>query len=303
MIPSEAPLVTIGLLAYNRPQMLAKSLDCLISQTYLNLEIIISDDCSANPDVARVAEAYCSKDSRIQYFRQPVNLEAVRNHWYLLNRARGKYFMWAYDDDLYECNLIEVMVSAMESNSNAILCATDIKHIDGNDRVKKVDKLHRLRSDQEWEVVRRLFFSYPISNIYLACLGLFRTELMHQYGLKQDLSCRGYNTNMEVPFLARVSLFGEIISVDSALICYRSHEDSRFVKEKAKIGLIDRFLIKLCIRSKLSALALTADLPIGERVLLLGKVMSSWVIGSARGMAAKILPGRIKLGLKKHIEN
>lgn len=302
MSTDNQPLVTIGVLAYNRPKMLAKALDCIVGQSYRNLEIIISDDCSPNEQVAVVAESYRERDSRIRFFRQPVNLDAIKNHWFLLDQANGKYFMWAYDDDLYEESMVEIMVAAMEANDSAVLCACDVNLIDDDDKIIRIERLSSLRGSQSWKKTRQLFFAYPTSNIYLACLGLYRTELMRRHGIRQDLSCRGYNTNMEVPFLARASLAGEIIHVDAALLSYRTHEDSRYIKEIAKINLRDRILMRWCIRSKLFGLVFAVKITFWERICLLNKIVLSWVMSIVRGLAAMLLPNALKQVIKRALK-
>jgi glycosyltransferase involved in cell wall biosynthesis len=48
------PLVSIGVPTYNRPLGIKRVLDCLTNQTYTNLEIVISDNCSTDPEVEKV---------------------------------------------------------------------------------------------------------------------------------------------------------------------------------------------------------------------------------------------------------
>ncbi|MBK7374561.1 MAG: glycosyltransferase [Chitinophagaceae bacterium] len=53
------PLVTVGIPTYNRPGGLERTLACITVQTYANLEIIVSDNCSADPRVLPVLEKIC----------------------------------------------------------------------------------------------------------------------------------------------------------------------------------------------------------------------------------------------------
>ena len=66
------PLVSIGVPTYNRPFGLKKTLECLVNQTYSNIEIIISDNCSTNPDVEKVVNEFRFVE-RIKYFKQSIN--------------------------------------------------------------------------------------------------------------------------------------------------------------------------------------------------------------------------------------
>ena len=48
-------LVTIGMPVYNRPVEMARAIESVLSQSYLNLEILISNNNSPNPEVEVVA--------------------------------------------------------------------------------------------------------------------------------------------------------------------------------------------------------------------------------------------------------
>ena len=89
------PLVSVGIPTYNRPEGLRRTLECITGQTYRNLEIIISDNCSPDPAVEQVTRSFMAQDARIQYFRQPENKGAAFNFKFVLEQATGEYFMWA----------------------------------------------------------------------------------------------------------------------------------------------------------------------------------------------------------------
>lgn len=108
------PLVSVGIPTYNRPEGLRQTLECITSQTYRNIEIIISDNASPNSEVKRVAEEFTLKDKRIQYYQQDENKGAIFNFKFVLYKAHGEYFMWAADDDEWENFYIEKLVHLLE---------------------------------------------------------------------------------------------------------------------------------------------------------------------------------------------
>lgn len=107
---SAAPLVTVGVPCYNRPALLRRALSCLLEQTYRNLDIIVSDNCSPDDQVREVVEDFAAHDSRIRYFRQKENIGLTANHNFVLNQARGEFFMWVHDDDVIPAEYIEKCV-------------------------------------------------------------------------------------------------------------------------------------------------------------------------------------------------
>lgn len=111
------PLVSIGVPVYNGEVDIGLALDCLLSQTYANLEIIISDNASTDR-TDEVCRQYAGRDRRIIYIRQPVNLGATENFAFVLNRARGEYFMWAAADDTRSSGFVECNLNFLRQHSD-----------------------------------------------------------------------------------------------------------------------------------------------------------------------------------------
>ena len=105
------PLVSIGLPCYNRPEGLEKALICFTEQSYINIEIIVSENNSPNEKVESIIKKYSEKDKRIIPFKQSENQGGFFNFKFVLEQARGKYFMWASDDDYWENTLVEKAVN------------------------------------------------------------------------------------------------------------------------------------------------------------------------------------------------
>lgn len=106
-------LVTVAVPTYNRPIQLRRALECILEQTYKNLELIISDNASTTPETVEIAKEFSERDSRVRYIRQKTNIGAFANFSYLLKQANGEYFMWAADDDLWNPWFIEKCVHAL----------------------------------------------------------------------------------------------------------------------------------------------------------------------------------------------
>lgn len=114
--PEKQPLVSVGIPTYNRPDGLKRTLDCITQQTYKNIEIIVSDNCSMDPNVEIVVKEFQAKDNRICYFRQSENRGAGSNFLFVLKQSIGKYFMWAADDDEWEPEFIQTCLSHFDDN-------------------------------------------------------------------------------------------------------------------------------------------------------------------------------------------
>jgi glycosyltransferase involved in cell wall biosynthesis len=93
------PLLSVGIPAYNRPESLERAVRSALGQTLRDLEVVVSDDASPDPGVARIAERLAQEDARVRFFRQPRNLRHAGNYRWVLEAARGEFFMWLSDDD------------------------------------------------------------------------------------------------------------------------------------------------------------------------------------------------------------
>lgn len=111
------PMVSIGMPVYNRPDGLRRALACLTGQTYHTIEIIISDNCSPDGAVKAVVDEFMHHDSRIRYYRQSPSLGIAGNFKFVLQQAKGDYFMWAADDDEWDENFIRQCMSHLMEDS------------------------------------------------------------------------------------------------------------------------------------------------------------------------------------------
>jgi glycosyltransferase involved in cell wall biosynthesis len=106
--------VSIGMPVYNGEKYIREALDSLLAQSYTDFELVISDNASTDGTEA-ICQQYAATDSRIRYVRQPVNLGALDNFTFVLDEARGGYFMWAAADDKWDPNWISEMLNAMKT--------------------------------------------------------------------------------------------------------------------------------------------------------------------------------------------
>ena len=126
----EGPLVSIGIPTYNRLEGLKKVLDCIVCQTYKNIEVIVSDNASPGNAIGDFVLEYCKKDSRIKFTRQNVNIGAIANFIFVMDQAQGKYFMWAADDDEFSPITIEQSVYGFLQNDAVVLSSLNCNIID-----------------------------------------------------------------------------------------------------------------------------------------------------------------------------
>jgi glycosyltransferase involved in cell wall biosynthesis len=131
--PSHSPLVTIAIPTYNRANSyLPQALRSALAQTYSNLDIVVADNCSSDDTEAIVRDFH---DSRIRYFRHPVNIGAHSNFKFCLEQGRGDYFLLLQDDNLIDKDFIDACMRAAHYRSDIGLIRTGMRWIDTQNRV------------------------------------------------------------------------------------------------------------------------------------------------------------------------
>lgn len=111
-------LVSIITPCYNSSKYIRQMIESVMSQTYPNWELLITDDCSTD-NSREIVEEYCKKDSRIHLFQLEKNSGAgiARNN--SIEKAKGRWIAFLDSDDLWEPNKLEKQIRFMEENSYA----------------------------------------------------------------------------------------------------------------------------------------------------------------------------------------
>lgn len=272
------PTVSIGIPVYNREKLIKETLDCLLTQTFTDFEIIISDNCSTD-GTESICREYAQRDSRIRYIRQKHNLGVFGNFRFVQGTAIGKYFMWFSSDDLCELEFISSMVECMESHPELALTMTDVKTISDSGEIVHVDRMEAIRLPKVLGHVaenRLLFFNYGDPNhLYHCIFGLYRTDIVQQCEFPSR-AWKNMVADLEVPFLAQIAARGSIATLTvPPLKIYRSHTDSTFVKEIKKRRVSDKVMRGIEVRWLLVKAALNNDLPLNIKAQLFGRIFTS----------------------------
>ena len=117
------PRLSVGIPAYDRPAELERAARSALAQDVGDLEVIVSDDASPDPEVARVGERLAREDPRVRFTRQPRNLGHAGNYRWVLEAARGEHFMWLSDDDWLDPAYARRCLEALDAGPGLVLVA------------------------------------------------------------------------------------------------------------------------------------------------------------------------------------
>ncbi|WP_168928979.1 glycosyltransferase [Paenibacillus dokdonensis] len=218
------PLVSVLIPAYNRPQMLEEAIKSVLNQTYINIEIIVSDD-STNNEVGEMLSYYLSNHLNIKYYKndEPYGSE---NFGKCLNKASGKYISYLMDDDLYHSEKIEKMVSYLEEYQDVTLVTSYRELIDDYGR-RIPDSSINQKIFSEDTIINGI----DAGNFMLKKIYNFIGEPTTTMFRKQDLDKNfGWYKGKKIRFINDVATWinllrkGKLVYISEPLSYFRQHE-------------------------------------------------------------------------------
>ena len=219
------PKLSIGLPVYNGEKYLAATLDALLSQTFTDFELIVSDNGStdATPDIVR---RYAAKDPRIRFLRYDENRGGAWNWNNTFAHASAEYFKWAAHDDLHDPRFVERCIALLEREPSVVLCYTAARYIDAEGKAieddegkaivggRRTDGCH-LRQRQPHLRMYHLLGRYPMHVLF----GVMRRDaLARTRGM-------GRFSSADRILVAEIALQGQLHEIDEDLFIRRLHPE------------------------------------------------------------------------------
>lgn len=189
---SKNPLVSVGIPTYNRPEGLRRTLECITNQTYKNLEIIVSDNCSPTAETETVVNEFIKKDRRIKFFRQEENKGPYLNYKFVLERSRGEFFMLAADDDEWDLEFIECCLNYHKIKEYGCVFTKYIAKSDVDFR--KFSMNHNRYMKYKYGFIISIFLDEVLTYKGNIIYGLWRKEILqkiYNYCLEKNINFAG----------------------------------------------------------------------------------------------------------------
>jgi glycosyltransferase involved in cell wall biosynthesis len=170
------PLVTIVIPTYNRAgSYLRQTLESALHQTYSNIEILISDNCSVDNTTEYIRSI---TDSRLKYFRHEQNIGPNKNCDFCIAQAKGDYILVLHDDDVIDEDFVDACMRAIDYQAGVGIIRTGTRVIDSNGTV--IGEAPNLVGGLPTEAFFRSWFAGK-TTIYL-CSTLFHTDKLRAIG-------------------------------------------------------------------------------------------------------------------------
>jgi glycosyltransferase involved in cell wall biosynthesis len=138
------PLITIAIPTFNRAALLKGCVQSALSQTYPNIEVLVSDNASTD-DTTKVLRELC--DKRLRVMRQETNIGLLPNWNACVAAAKGEYVVLVCDDDRISPWLLERCIDVLGNQSQAsIVVALSNVHLVSSGQTKPARTSRRIGS-------------------------------------------------------------------------------------------------------------------------------------------------------------
>ena len=117
---NENTMISVIIPTYNRANLIRRSINSILKQTYQNLEVIVVDDGSTDNTPLEIKRI---QDNRIKYIKLIENKGGSNARNIGIKKARGKYISFQDSDDLYYPNKLEKQIqNIIIKKSNLDFC-------------------------------------------------------------------------------------------------------------------------------------------------------------------------------------
>ncbi len=168
------PLVSVPVVTYNSAKYIIDGLESVKAQTYKNIELVISDDCSTDNTV-EICQKWLeeNKDSfkRAILVSTPHNMGVAGNLNNAIRNCRGEWIKPLSGDDSFFPYSIAEYMKFISCNPKAQICFAKLKYNSTNDYIKQYNILYSrmfyypyINSSQKKqfkEILRRLYIPGP----------------------------------------------------------------------------------------------------------------------------------------------
>lgn len=183
IVLNQAPLITVLVPVYNNAMYLPECFDSILTQTWKNIEVIIIDDGSTDPEAIKIMKDYASRDYRVKLIRK-ANSGYGHTMNVGLSSASGKYVAIVESDDYIEKTAIERMYEICDTNCLDFV-KTDFERFFG-DKPRRFVHAEVFKDKSKYnKVLNSMDFSaryYDIVNVIWN--ALYRREFLTKNGIR-----------------------------------------------------------------------------------------------------------------------
>jgi glycosyltransferase involved in cell wall biosynthesis len=214
-VSAPSPLVSVVIVHFNQARLIRSTIESVAAQDYPDLEIVLVDDGSTDPDAVALLDQFEGHDwgRPFRLVRQENKyLGAARNTG--MRHAQGEYIVYVDDDDFLDEAYVRAMVTAI-STTGVDAVTVSIHAIEADERGDIVPG----GEESVWCFLGDAPDLGTMENIFGGAAALYRKEVLKASGGFFEHRGIGHE---DWDMLARIALAGgRIVSIPEPLYNYR----------------------------------------------------------------------------------
>ncbi|MBC1258771.1 glycosyltransferase family 2 protein, partial [Trichormus variabilis] len=237
IIANDEPLVSVCIPTYNGEFFIDLALQSIDSQTYNNIELIISDDDSEDKIIEKI-NIFREKSKKKIYLFTHERLGLVNNWNFCISQTQGKYIKFLFQDDILEPNAIREMVTLAEQDEEIGLVFSPRKlfsvYKDVTYNPKSLEYHEAKDIHKYWSNLKRIqlgkelledpnILDAPINKIGEPTTVLIKKEAFEKVGLFNPELCQIVDLEMWLRIMSRY----KIGFIDQYLSQFRIHHQQQ----------------------------------------------------------------------------
>ena len=207
-----AKKVSVIMPVYNAERFLRYSIDSVLSQTYVDFELILVNDCSKDNSLMIMRE-YEQKDSRVKVFSNEQNRGVSYTRNFGVENASGEYIAFLDSDDMWTSDKLQKQFELIDKYPDTDICFSGSAFVDteGN------------KSDYVFSVPEKVTYKELLKQNVISCSSvLIKKEWLIKYPMQYD--------NMHEDFAVWLQVLrdnGVARAVNEPLLIYRVDKNSK----------------------------------------------------------------------------
>ena len=217
--------ISVIIPVYNSDDYLCECLDSLVSQTFIDFEVICIDDGSTDKSKV-ILEDYSNRDIRFNVFSQENSGPAVaRNN--AIDKANGEYLLFLDSDDWLESDTLEKLYNTACSNNSELVLFNAIEHYKDNVTRERIYHIHADESTdfEEFSFDYNNNINLVMNGYHIVCTKLHRKSFIDD----NNIRFKKYGQFEDIYFHIKSMICAEKISYNPEIFYHyrRTQEDSR----------------------------------------------------------------------------
>lgn len=223
-------LVSIILPNYNHGDFLESAIQSVLTQDYINLELIVVDDGSTDHSI-EILKKYADQPKFRVIFSKHLGISGALNIGFA--NAKGSFLSWTSADNLMSSNAVSFLVKALRDNPECGMVHSDYQIIDENSEVISNSNFRKYDQDKYNPSIIRTSrtkqLEYYIPDNYIGPFFLYRREVYDCVGDYRVLL--GFE---DYDYWIRISRISTILHIpsDGSLYSYRLHPNTLTASSK-----------------------------------------------------------------------